>query len=488
MKKYISYFLIIISIFTLSSCGEEEKNGNAHFGGSIKIFAYTPDTFNPIETKYKTNAALFADTIYCPLVRVEKDLALTPVIAKTWKFSDNNTKLTVTLRDDLKFSDGTKVSAKHAKNVIDAIQKNPESLYSPLNEYVSECSASGNTLILHLKKRGMGVLYTLDIPIYKDKTSLLGCGSYVLKEKKEDRFVLSSNTEKNANDAFEPNIETVEVIYFPTEEAAVNAFNASEMDAVSCNINTLSTLSAKTDVKSVDYINEKFTYLGFNCEAASVASPQIRSAINTLIDKNNLVETMLAGYAEATNSPFRPNSIFNNTHPKSNPFDTNNANETLKKETFQSFSLLINKESSSKKTVAEYIKEKLREYGITVQIISVSYEDYLKKINENDYTAYIGELIIPADQDLSFLLRSDTTLLNYGSEDMDKCLDAFSSAIYENERVKQAENIQKLVSKDTPIISLYYEKEMFFVSNKIKSEVTPQTNSLYRNICKWYVK
>lgn len=486
MRKIVSYFLILTIILLLPSCSDKNDN-NTHRGGTIKIFAYEPDSFNPIKTEYQTNASLFADTIYLPLIQVEKDLSLTPVIAKGWKFTENGSTLIVTIREDLKFSDGTKVSAKHVKNVIETIKNNPDSLYGSVNDYIEECTTSENILTLKLKKNGSGVLYNLDIPIYKDNSSLLGCGPYVLKEKKDTGFILSANN-KNANKDFRPNIETIEVVYFPSKEAAVNAFNASEIDAVSCDINSLSTLSTKSNVASVDFVNEKFTFLGFNCDAPSVSKVQTRSAINTLINKSDLVETKLAGYASATTSPFKPGSIFEASSVKDSNPDTSSAIELLKKESFQSFTLLINKESVSKKNVAEYIKEKMREHGITVHILSVSYEEYLKKIEENDYTVYVGEVIIPPDQDLNFLLHSDSKLLNFSNDKMDKHLKHFSSATNEKDLIKQAENIQSLLTKETPIISLYYEKEIFFTSNKIKSKATPRSNSLYNDIYKWYVK
>lgn len=489
MKKTICLILIFILVLLCVSCGEKKDASVA--SGEISLFAFSPDTLNPLTTKYKTNASLLSSMLYKPLLTVNEDLSITPCLATEWNFSKNGLILKLTLRDDIVFSDGTPLTAIHAKGTLDTLKEYSAGLYSPVNDYVESCSASGNVLTLKLKQKGLGVLSTLNFPIYKDKTSLLGCGSYILTDKTNDKLVLTANTGENANKEFLPQIKTVHVVYYPNKEASANAFHALDIDMVSCDINALSTLSNMTNISTHDYVTDKFTYLGFNCTSTILPDAYARKAIAHLIDKQALVDSMLAGYAAITNSPFRPKSAYDKAYKTDLQFNVEKAKAYLKKshaEDVPSFSILINEESDSKKKTAEFINTQLRENGIDSKITALPYKEYLEKIEKGEYTAYIGEVIIPADQNLSFLLHSSKNNLNYKVKKMDALLTEFSGTGLQKKKTDSAKEIQALLLKHVPIISLYYEKEVFAVSDKVNGTFSPYANSLYEDISKWSVE
>lgn len=489
MKKIISVILIFILMCSLVSCN---KNGNdSDTNGKISLFMFTPDTLNPLTTKYKTNASLLTSMMYKPLVIVNKDLSISPCLATNWKFSKDGSVLKLFLREDILFSDGTKLKASHAKEMIETLKENPQNLYSPITEYVQSCSATDNVLTIKLKKRGIGILTTLNFPIYKDKTSLLGCGSYVLSDKTENHLVFSANTQEYANADFIPKLSEVKVLYYPSKDASANAFSATDIDAVSCDINSLSTLSTMKDISTFEYVTDKFTYLGFNCDSDILKNAYARKGIAYLLDKQSLVDSMIAGYAQTTNSPFRPGSSYDKIYKYDLKPDTEKSKANFKKSgtsDVPSFTILINEESTSKAKVAEYINAKLRENGIDSSIVALPYETYLEKINKGEYTTYIGEVVIPNDQDLTFLLHSSQNNLNYRVREMDNLLTQFSTSYTKTEKDELAKQIQTLLLKHVPIISLYYEKEVFAATNKIEGDFSPYANNLYHNISKWSVE
>ena len=71
MKKLLS--LILICVLFICGCGKEEKVPvNADFGGTLKLYIYEDDTFNPLKTKYQTNAQVLASVMNKGLVKVNQ--------------------------------------------------------------------------------------------------------------------------------------------------------------------------------------------------------------------------------------------------------------------------------------------------------------------------------------------------------------------------------------------------------------------------------
>lgn len=489
MKKTICLLMLFILMCSLFSCKSKDKMYETQ--GEISVFMFAPDTLNPVTTKYKTNASLLTSMLYKPLIVVNEDLTTAPCLATNWKFSKDGKILKLFLREDVLFSDGTPLKASHAKAIIETLKEHPQNLYSPVTEYVDSCTASDNVLTIKLKKRGTGILSALNFPIYKDKTSLLGCGSYVLSEKTDTGLVFSANTNQYATADYVPKLSKINVLYYPSKEAAANAFLATDIDVVSCDINSLSTLSTMTDISQIGYITDKFTYLGFNCKSDILKNAYARKAIAHLIDKQSLVDSMIAGYAQTTNSPFRPGSSYDQIYKYDLKPDSEKAKQNFEKSgtpEVPSFSILINEESSSKAKTAEFINNKLRENGIDSTVVSLPYEQYLEKIENGEYTTYIGEVIIPADQDLTFLLHSSYNNLNYNVKEMDNLLTEFSSSYSQTEKNEHAKLIQQLLLKHVPIISLYYEKEVFSSVNKINGPFSPYAHNLYNNIKEWHIQ
>lgn len=71
---------------------------------------------------------------------------------------------------------------------------------------------------------------------------------------------------------------------------------------------------------------------------------------------------------------------------------------------------------------------------------------------------------------------------------MDELLENFSSTLDENQKKIYAQEIQKLILNQAPIISLYYQTNVFMVNDNVKGEFTPMPNDLYRGIDTWIAK
>ena len=482
MKRLVVLFLCIILVF--SGCIKRDTTENPDFGGEISLFAYSPDTLNPLSTSHVTNASLLSSLIYESLVTVNPDLSISPNLAEAWSFSEDGTICTLRLHQNSTFSDGTPVTCENVKLSLEQAMSNQDNLFHSIADYVESYSSEANVLNIYLKKPGSDVLPHLNFPVIKSVDTLLGSGLYEVKETTKSGLILSAVSQKRTN------IERININFYPKKEMMVNSFLSSETDLLTADMSALSKVSSKSETNSVNYVTDTFVYLGFNNKSTILPDEKIRSAIGYLIDKDKLIENIFVGYAEKTNSPFKPNSIYGNLYNGDFNFDKELAKSFIEQSEAENltFNILVNSESETKKNIAQYVADTLNQYDMNVSVSSMPFDQYLKAIEEENYTIYVGEVNIPYDQDLTFMFNSQGNNLSYSSSYMDSLLYGFSSSTNNDKKIFYATEIQKELLKQVPIISLCYRTNVLMTSDDIKADFKPLTTNIYYGINNWISK
>src|SRR6266699_3948321 len=104
-------FLFVALVLVLSACGGgstgPQSTTGSKYGGTLNAgLPADVTTLDPLKSGslYDRQAML---NIYDRLVRIDENNTVQTMLAKSWQYTDNNTTLTFTLRDDVKFHDGT---------------------------------------------------------------------------------------------------------------------------------------------------------------------------------------------------------------------------------------------------------------------------------------------------------------------------------------------------------------------------------------------
>src|SRR5512132_775500 len=102
-------------------------------GGTLKIAREQDNTtFDPILTIQNADIWVM-DNMNAGLVRVTKDgLGLEPDLAKEWAISDDAKTYTFKLRDGLKFSDGSPVTASDVKFSLERLRDQKDSVMASM--------------------------------------------------------------------------------------------------------------------------------------------------------------------------------------------------------------------------------------------------------------------------------------------------------------------------------------------------------------------
>jgi len=346
--------------------------------------------------------------VYDSLLALKPDLStyVGYLVEDGWKVSDDNTTLTFTVKKNIKFTDGTPVTAKALKEVYDVYLD--EKLGSPgggdLRDNVKEFQApDDNTLVLVLKQPYAPIysVLTAEVPsptAYKtlggDKfaSTPVGSGQWKVKEITPDVSILyERNEDYNWGPAWYDNKgaaypDTFLIKYFSDNAVMYSSFEAGEVQVATIPPEFLAKARENKNITIVEGQDTGSTYLGFNCEYKPFDNKNVRVAISYAINRDELIQVGLSGEGIPVYTNLVPAEMGYSpeveAYAKERSDNVDKANEMLAAEgyTMGSDNVLVDKDGKkmefiltttpddTRKRVAETIQAQLAEIGIKATI------------------------------------------------------------------------------------------------------------------------
>ena len=111
----------ITGALALSSCAAD-TTGTTDGGGNLTLGAIlAPTTFDPAGSEWG-NRSPYYQAVFDTLLLATPEGTIEPWLATEWSYDDTNTVLTLTLRDDVTFSDGSTLTGDVVKQNIERFQ------------------------------------------------------------------------------------------------------------------------------------------------------------------------------------------------------------------------------------------------------------------------------------------------------------------------------------------------------------------------------
>ena len=428
LKKLI-ILLLSLSMIMLTACKDggqntpstdtSEENPTAVQGSTLQLLYCENDTINPYKTINKANGEI-AQLIYEPLVKINSRFE--PVLALAKSVETNGNICTVTLNDAL-FSDMSRVTAEDVVfscSLAKASQRFAYLLYEVKNVY----AVDSNKVAFELTKNDPFFKSLLTFPIIKAGTDNLkdednieiapvGCGRFVLSPK-DSALLPFENYYGNKNSVLKiklinaPDSESVE--HF-VESSATDIYYTDYSDA---NIYRMSGIRESVNLNNL-------VYIGINHNNSLLATDEMRYAISSALDKNEIVTKAFYGNGVAATGFFHPDFAEVSgiqtlqTTPNEKIVIENlekigyNSTDTkgIRKSPYGSrlsFNLLVNRDNPSKLSVAHLLSEQLKRVGIEIKINEVSSSQFSSLVSTGNFQLYIGEVKILPNMDISSLV------------------------------------------------------------------------------------
>ncbi|MGP6176202.1 ABC transporter substrate-binding protein [Microbacterium sp. A196] len=301
-------------------------------------------SFAPWEASW-ANQSPYLQAVYDTLLRTDPDGTIVAGLATSWEWDASRTALTLTLRDDVEFSDGTVLTAQVAAENLTRFRDGTSENASFLAGMTSAEAPDDTTLVITLsapdpalpvylsQNAGLvGSAAMFDSP--DAQTTPVGSGPYLLDEQDT---VVGSKWVFDANpdywDSESAHYDSIEMSFYGDPTALMNAVKGGQVDATNAQSPTQIPEAEAAGFTALTY---EQNWSGFLLvDRAGQLNPalgdvRVRQAFNYALDREGLLQALAGGSGTPTTQVFSvQSSAYDDALNDAYPFDPEKAKSLL---------------------------------------------------------------------------------------------------------------------------------------------------------------
>lgn len=396
--------LVAAASLGLSACSAGAGGSTAQSKDEKRDSAVIALTSPPTNLDFTTTAGsaipqALMSNVYEGLVELDNKGAIQPLLAESWKLSDDRKSYTFKLRDNVTFSNGDPFTADDVKFSFERVKNDWVSSLKKKMDVVSDIQVLGEHEVkINLAQPSNAWLFDLATPVgaifspngVDDLANkAVGTGPYTV-EKWTPSESLTLATRKDYWGK-KPGVQKVTLKYLADATAQTNALQTGDVDAI-IDIQApemLKTFEADSKFKVVSGTSSGEMTLSLNNKAAPFNDVRVRQAVLYALDKQAIIDTAWSGYGTVVASFATPTDPYYEDLNKVYPHDPKKAKALLKEAGFAN-GLDITYTVPSQpyaKAVSEIVVAQLKEVGINAKIESAEFPAvWLDKVfKQHDY-------------------------------------------------------------------------------------------------------
>lgn len=432
--------------------------------------------------------------IYEGLFRLNSSFQAEPVLVEDWSMSYDATKWVFEIKSGILFWDGTELTSLIVASSLNEA-RNSKSRFAPRLSDISSVTAWGNQVTIQLKSPNFNLPALLDVPIsYGGGDVPQGTGAYEYFQG-VDTLYLRDVWWQLGDHQLEWEINLVPVVQ---EMDLVSAFDGGRLSIIDGELTTDQTLGYSGNYQVWEYGSPRLFYIGVN-RTWGAQRRTLLSLCNEAVDRQKLVNLVLAGYGTPTFYPVYPESDTGKQLPdwEYRPMDIAEQLENLSKVSY-GMTLLVNGDNEQKLALAQEIIRQWEGFGVRISLRALPYDDFIYALSRGDYELYIGEAYMTPDFDLSDLMvsggayqfgSSDTTLDRYWRDYRQRGLEVFV-AYEENEEgeavaVYNDDHVFSYMKEEVSLIPLFFKSGTMLSVWGHLDVATPVFGNMFYDLHRW---
>lgn len=441
-----------------------------------------------------------------------------PAVAKDWTISDDQLVYTFNLRDDYKWTNGEKVTAKDFEFAWKALI-NPEyaSEYAYFGYVIKNAKAFADGQA-SMEDVGIKVIddYTLEITLEQPTPYFLGMLAYksffpvnekaykesgdkygtdadkivtngpykIAKWDHESELVLEKNTD--FPDASDIKIDKINMKMIKDSNTRMNAFKSNEIDMIGVNSEQMQMMKGEGE-PVYTYDDASCWYFEYNLKDPVLSNQKVRQALTLSFNSESFV-TNVVGNNSKSAEQFTPPAIKGNKKsfaeelgPQFKSHDVEKAKQLIdeaKKELGIddiTVSILIDDGDTASKHAAFVQESWKKDLGITVNVEAVPFKSRLDRMTNKDFQIVLAGWGPDYNDPMTFLDMFETGNGNnhtgYSSAEYDKLLESARAELDRDKRFGYLMDMEKLLMQDMPIGPYYFRSRDYIVSGKVSGIV-----------------
>jgi len=414
--------------------------------------------------------------VYEALTAIDKDLAVVPGLAESWDISDDGLSYTFHLREGVTFHDGSAMDAEDVAASIRRVQS--EEIASPLASRVSPIT--GINVI-----DPMTIEFTLDAPFAPILTSLSsiaivpaefesdpeglqqspdGTGPFKFAEWQPNGF-LSLN--KNEEYYVEGQPQLDEVVFNFVPEAATRQVGVTSGEyhlLPGIDPATALQLQGQPGVTVEETRDIAYTLLGMNVSREPFDDPRVRTAVNMLLNRQEIIDGALfgAGVPAGPLSPALVNWALDPSEFSCYTQDVEGARALLEEAGVETpLQLTMNVlPRQDARDIAQVVQQQLAAGGIEVELINQEIGQFVQDWSNSNFDMFISANGGSPDPDeyfyRTFYGGGSTNVFQYDDAEINEWLDAGRSETDQAARKEIYDQVQRKLACEGPVAHIAY--------------------------------
>ena len=486
-----------------SQNGGSDGSDGSNDGGTKDsiIIATANETPSLSPTEHNAVAGSYMNLLtYNTLFKSDMEMNPVPDLVEDYE-NISESEWEFTIKTGVKFHDGSEMTVEDVKASLEWAKGFPEvSLYN--DDIVSVDIVDDDTikittlgpdamLLSNLCHHGNAIVPKALIDSGHDfNTEPIGTGPYKFVEWNRGDSVVFEAFEDYFDGA--PAIKNMTWKVIPEGSSRTIALEAGEIDfIVEVEAMDSDRLKGNEELEVIQYEATNESWLMMNNEKPQFQNQNVRHAINSAINKDDIVTVAFNGLAVPAISQC-PYNFEGSTEENADVYDVAKAQEYLDASGVDpstiTFSIICS--DDQKKRAGEVIQANLKEIGIECTIESMDLATYLSVTTEGDYEASIGGY--SSSNLLSYVVgvyhsdsinASNKTRLN--NPEVDALIDQAKVTLDDAERVKIFEELSALLNELCTQAPLYQPINLRAFDAKLGGVEVSDSGTLYFEKCYW---
>jgi len=509
----LSFTLIIVLLAGCAPKANQAENNSSQTetgtttsaaGGKTLTVAYSEggQTLDPAEANDLTSdtlvLALYDQLVTYGVKQVDgADIADTtdikPMLAESWKVSDDNLTYTFKLRTDAKFHSGQVVNADAVVYSLDHI-KNSNSggflyqqatidSYKKIDDSTVEVKLTRpNQLFLQIL--AMYSFSILDPSVIQGdaneflKTKTAGSGPFTL-----EKWDPASEAVFKANDNYwqeRAKLDKVTMKFMKEASTRTLMLDKGDIDlAMEIPAKDIESLKANKNITVRSDASNRILYLGLNNNMKPFDNVKVREAMAYAIPYDSLIKDVMYGQAKQMKSIVASNTPGFTDAGYVYKYDLEKAKSLLAEAGYPdgfTFDFTLGSGFSDWEDTATILQAELKKIGVTMNIKKLARAQFLEQLKTGNVQSFISKwtsFVNDPEYHLGFLANAESSS-NYVHYKNDKVQELLKTAAVETDKAKrdaQYGQIQEQINTDSPYLYMYEYNRLVSFNNSVKGYI-----------------
>ncbi|WP_084259741.1 ABC transporter substrate-binding protein [Microtetraspora malaysiensis] len=382
------------------ACSSATAPSGVDAGGRV-VIAYNNDvnSLDPISADFsQTNSVV--QSLYSTLVTYTTENKLVGSLATKFTMGDDAQTINITLRDDVTFHDGRKLTAADVKSTLDRVAKIGTGVANFTRDYKGTDVVSDTELTIKLDKPnslflgGLAKVYILNSALVEKNAGSdqgqswlsshdAGSGPFQLAAAGQGGgFTVTRFPQYWDFDDKRPS----EIVYRLIKEAATQRDEvlAGNVDvAPTIAYPDVATLEKNGDVQVIKQLMSLQAVVYFNTSTGATADPAVRRAVQLAFDYNGALSAIRTGMGEVANGPL-PSTMPCRPDLPTAERDVEKAKELLQSAGKKGLQLTLSYQPTepNARQEATLLQSNLADIGVNLKLEPIAFPDYLTRLRD----------------------------------------------------------------------------------------------------------